>query len=84
MEPRIRLVSGDWDSDASLKSRIIVAGGGSGAYGGADNRGIGGDGGGETGTESAVISSDKASVCIAGQTCCIGGDSDTTKGTLGR
>ena len=46
----IRLISGSWSDETSLKSRIIVAGGGGGAYAGETYRSVGGDGGGEKGT----------------------------------
>ena len=82
----IRLIPGNWDDEASLKSRIIVAGGGAGGYAGVGCRATGGNGGGEKGTTRTVILGDCKvdEVCIADHSGCTGGADRSKKGTFGK
>ena len=85
----IRLVNGECDSTEGLQSRIIVAGGGGGSYGGTGCHSPGSSGGGEFGERLTALydcssPSTPPIACVGTQSNCEGGsDSEQTRGVFG-
>ena len=84
----IRSIDGDFDNEESLDSRILVAGGGGGAYKGTSCYSVGGNGGGETGEPSSKNNNCPSYIpCYGGQESCEGGDENyegNKSGTKGK